>query len=104
MHPGAVKTETGQENGPVYRWFKRNFIDRTLKSPDMSAEALIWLGASGKMEGISGKYFNLTTMEEPAPPALDMEVARELWQVSLEYGRLLQQEDRSGAEVPVRST
>ncbi|MCU0459884.1 MAG: SDR family NAD(P)-dependent oxidoreductase [Bacteroidales bacterium] len=104
MHPGAVKTETGQENGPVYRWFKRNFIDRTLKSPDMSAEALIWLGASGKMEGISGKYFNLTTMEEPAPPALDMEVARELWQVSLEYGKLLQQEDRSGAEVLVRST
>ena len=30
MHPGAVKTDTGQENGPVYRWFKRNFIDKTL--------------------------------------------------------------------------
>jgi NAD(P)-dependent dehydrogenase (short-subunit alcohol dehydrogenase family) len=25
MHPGAVKTETGQQNGPVYRWFKRHF-------------------------------------------------------------------------------
>lgn len=88
MHPGAVKTETGQDNGPVYRWFKRNFIDRTLKSPEMSAEALFWLGASAKVEGISGKFFNLTTMEEPAPPALDKEVARELWQISLEYSRL----------------
>ena len=85
MHPGAVKTETGQENGPVYKWFKRNFIDRTLKSPAISAEALFWLGASPEAEGITGKFFNLTTVEEPAPPALDMEVARELWQISLEY-------------------
>ena len=88
MHPGAVKTETGQDNGPVYKWFKRNFIDRTLKSPELSAEALFWLGASEKAEGISGRFFNLTTEEEPAPPALDMDVARELWQLSLEYSGL----------------
>jgi NAD(P)-dependent dehydrogenase (short-subunit alcohol dehydrogenase family) len=88
MHPGAVKTETGQENGPVYKWFKRNFVDRTLKSPEMSAEALFWLGASEKVEGISGRFFNLTTMEEPAPPALDTDVARELWKISLEYSGL----------------
>ncbi|MRR22135.1 SDR family NAD(P)-dependent oxidoreductase [bacterium] len=88
MHPGAVKTETGQENGPVYKWFKRNFVDRTLKSPEMSAEALFWLGASERVEGISGRFFNLTTMEEPAPPALDTDVARELWKISLEYSGL----------------
>jgi NAD(P)-dependent dehydrogenase (short-subunit alcohol dehydrogenase family) len=88
MHPGAVKTETGQDNGPVYKWFKRNFIDRTLKSPELSAEALFWLGASEKAEGVTGKFFNLTTIEEPAPPALDMEVARQLWQLSLEYSGL----------------
>ena len=84
MHPGAVKTETGQENGPVYRWFKRNFIDKTLKSAEISAEALYFLGASKKVEGISGKFFNLTTQEVPAPPALDKEVAHELWEKSLE--------------------
>lgn len=88
MHPGAVRTETGQENGPVYKWFKRNFVDRALKSPEMSAEALFWLGASEKVEGISGRFFNLTTMEEPAPPALDTDVARELWKISLEYSGL----------------
>ena len=90
MHPGAVKTETGQDNGPVYKWFKRNFVDRTLKSPEMSAEALFWLGASEKVEGVSGRFFNLTTMEEPAPPALDTDVARELWKISLEYSGLKQ--------------
>lgn len=83
MHPGAVKTETGQENGPLYRWFKKNFFDKTLKSSEISAEALYYLGVSKEMDGVNGKFFNLTTPEEPAPPALDKEVARELWSVSL---------------------
>jgi NAD(P)-dependent dehydrogenase (short-subunit alcohol dehydrogenase family) len=88
MHPGAVKTETGQENGPVYRWFKKNMLDRSLRSPEISAEALYYLGASDKIRGISGKFFNLTTMEEPAPPALDTETAHELWDLSLKYSGL----------------
>jgi retinol dehydrogenase 13 len=83
MHPGAVKTETGQENGPVYRWFKRNFFDKTLKSPDISAEALYYLGVSQELDGVSGKFFNLTTVEEPAPPAMDKDVAYELWDETL---------------------
>jgi NAD(P)-dependent dehydrogenase (short-subunit alcohol dehydrogenase family) len=86
MHPGAVKTDTGLENGPVYRWFKRNFIDHKLKSPERSAEALYYLGVSKKIDAVSGKFFNLTTEEEPAPPALDKEAAYELWEKSLELG------------------
>ena len=88
MHPGAVKTGTGQENGPVYKWFKKNFLDRSLRSPEVSADALFFLGASEKMEGISGKFFNLTTMEDPAPPAMDIETARVLWELSLRYAGL----------------
>jgi len=84
MHPGAVKTDTGQENGPVYLWFKRNFIDKTLKSPEISAEALYYLGVSKEIETVSGKFYNLTTEEKPAPPALDKEAAYELWEKSLE--------------------
>ena len=83
MHPGAVKTETGQENGPVYKWFKRSFLDKSLKSPEISAEALYYLGVSKELETVSGKFFNLTTAEEPAPPALDKEVAYELWETTL---------------------
>jgi len=88
MHPGAVKTDTGQENGPFYRWYKKNFIDKTLKSPEISAEALYYLGVSKEVEAVSGKFFNLTTLEEPAPPALDKEVAHELWKKSLELSGL----------------
>ncbi len=88
MHPGAVKTDTGQENGKVYRWFKKNFTDKTLKSADISAEALYYLGVSKDVENISCKFFNLTTEEEPAPPALDKEVAYELWNKSMELAGL----------------
>jgi len=88
VHPGAVKTESGLENGPIYRWFKRNFLDRMLKSPEISAEALYYLGVAKEMEGVSGKYFNLTTEEEPAPPARDKEVAYELWNKSIELAGL----------------
>ncbi len=88
MHPGAVKTDTGQENGPVYRWYKRNFLDKTLKSPELSAVALYWLGVSKDVENVSGKFFNLTTEEVPAPPALDREVAYELWGKTLEMAGL----------------
>jgi retinol dehydrogenase-13 len=88
MHPGAVKTDTGQENGPLYRWYKRNILDKTLKSPEISAEALYYLGVSEEIEKISGKFFNLTTEEEPAPPAIDKEAAYELWEKSLELAGL----------------
>jgi retinol dehydrogenase-13 len=88
MHPGAVKTDTGQDNGPLYRWYKRNFIDRILRSPEISAEALYYLGVSKEINAVSGKFFNLTTEEEPAPPGLDREVAYELWEISKEMGGL----------------
>jgi retinol dehydrogenase 13 len=83
MHPGAVKTDTGQENGRVYRWVKKHVFDKTLKSPEISAEALYYLGASPELNGVSGQFFNLTTPEVPAPPTLDREVASELWDITL---------------------
>lgn len=89
MHPGAVKTGTGQENGRLYKWFKRNFLDKTLRPVDISAEALYYLGVSPDVRQVSGKFFNLTTLEEPAPPALDRETASELWEISLRMGKLV---------------
>ncbi len=88
VHPGAVKTDTGQENGPMYRWFKKTFLDKILKSSDMSAEALYTLGVSKEFKNVSGKFFHLTTIETPAPPALDRDVACLLWQKSLDLAGL----------------
>lgn len=88
MHPGAVKSSTGQENGVAYRWFKKHVVDKTLNPPEISAEALYYLGVSDEVAGVSGQFFNLTRPEEPAPPALDAEVARQLWSKSIELSQL----------------
>ena len=104
MHPGAVKTETGQENGIVYRWFKKNFLDKTLRPVDISADSLYYLGASKEIEGVSGKFFNLTTLEVPAPPALDAEAAYELWEKSIELAGLKDSKFAIPVKAPFNNT
>jgi NAD(P)-dependent dehydrogenase (short-subunit alcohol dehydrogenase family) len=88
MHPGNVKTNSGSQNGRIYLWYKRNIINRSAGDPQISATALYYLGVSKDLEGITGKFFNLTKEEEPAPPALDREVAEELWHKSIEMAGL----------------
>ncbi len=88
MHPGAVRSETGQDNGPFYRWVKRNFYDKMLRPTEIASESIYYLGVSNEVEGVSGKFFNLTTKEEPAPPAIDKEAAQKLWVKTLEMTQL----------------
>lgn len=88
MHPGAVKSDTGRENSAFYRWKKRNFLDKMLRPTEIATESIYYLGVSPELEGLSGKFFNLTTEEEPAPPALDKEAAQEIWEKSLEMAGL----------------
>ena len=88
MHPGAVRSETGKENSAFYRWAKRNFFDKMLRPTEIASESIYYLGVSKEMEGVSGKFFNLTTEEEPAPPALDKEAALEIWGKSVEMTKV----------------
>jgi len=78
MHPGMVRTETGKDNGRLYQWYKKNIIDKNSASVDISAEALYYLGASGEVAQASDRFFHLTTEEELAPPARDLEAAEAL--------------------------
>ncbi|MEJ5183620.1 MAG: SDR family NAD(P)-dependent oxidoreductase [Rectinemataceae bacterium] len=88
MHPGMVATNTGRENHAFYRWYKKNILDRYSQSPAVSAEALYYLGVSPDLHGITDAFFNLTTREELTPPALDMEMAQELWHKSIVIAEL----------------
>ena len=92
MHPGNVKTNSGKDNGKIYKFFKRNIIDRGVIPLESSSESLYYLGVSKAVANISGKFFNLTTEEEPAPPALDTQVAEELWKISIDLGGLDERE------------
>jgi len=85
MHPGNVKTNMGENSTGL---FQRVFIEPSYRSPRISAKSLYYLGVSKDIEGVSGKFFNLTYEEEPAPPALDREVAEEVWDLSIKLGGL----------------
>ena len=87
MHPGMVRTETGKDNGRFYQWYKKNIIDKYSASPEISAQALYYLGASGKVAGVTDKFFHLTTEEELTPPAMDLDAARALRERTMELLR-----------------
>ncbi len=88
MHPGNVKTNSGQSNGWLYKILKSILIDPSARPTEVAAEALYYLGVSSELDNISGKFFNLTTLEEPAPPALDKHAALRLWEISMSLGGL----------------
>lgn len=88
MHPGAVKSAIGENNGPLYRWFKQTFLSGGLADPSISGRAIYYLAASPELTGVSGQYFNLTHPEKPAPHALDREAGRVIWNLSLELSGL----------------
>ncbi len=88
MHPGDVKTNMGENNGRVYRFFKHHLINSTAGDPLLSAKALFYLGIADDISGVTGKFFNYTTEETPAPHALDTSLAPKLWDLSLKLGKL----------------
>jgi retinol dehydrogenase 13 len=90
MHPGDVKTNIGNNNGPLYRWFLHNVTWHTLKDPVISGEALYYLAAAPELAEVSGRFFHLTIDEKPAAPALDRETGRKIWERSLQLTGLIQ--------------
>jgi len=78
MHPGMVRTDSGKDNGKWYQWYKKSLLDKYSASPELSAEALYYLGTSPELSQTTDVFFHMTTEEELAPPALDLDAARAL--------------------------
>ena len=88
MHPGNVRTNLGENNGRLYRLFKHRIVNPSARDPQIAATALYYLGVSRDIEGMSGRFFNLTEEERPAPHARDGEMAEKIWNLSIELGGL----------------
>ena len=82
MHPGAVKTRIGSNNGWVYRTWMKWVIAPGLKDSAISGEALYYLAAAPELKETSGKYFNLTIEEKPMPHVFDTQKAAQIWHLS----------------------
>jgi len=84
MHPGEVRTNIGMNNEQLYRWYKRYVLWWMLKEPEISGEAIYYLAAAPEMQEVSGRFFNQTIDEKPAPHALDRALGKRVWQISEE--------------------
>ncbi len=83
MHPGDVRTNIGSNNGWLYRTYSRCVTNRFLKDPVISGEAVYFLAAAPEIADVSGRFFHLTIEEKPAKHALDREVGRKIYDLSL---------------------
>jgi len=87
IHPGAVKSNIGMNNGLFYRTYKRYILQWFLKDPIKSAKAIYYLAAAPELESTTGKYFNLTIEEKPAWYAVKSKLRQQVWDQSI---RLIQ--------------
>lgn len=73
-----------------------------VKSPELGAQPSVYLAVSEDLEGVTGGYYDVMTEKEPAPQALDEEVARKLWEVSSKLVGLVAQggEGQAGQTTP----
>jgi NAD(P)-dependent dehydrogenase (short-subunit alcohol dehydrogenase family) len=91
MHPGAVKSNIGHNNGKLYNFYSRKIIQPLLKDPLISGDAIYYLASSPEMQGVSGKFFNLTNEEIPAAHALNRDIGKLVFQKSKELTQLDQE-------------
>jgi len=84
MHPGNVATNIGNNNDAAYRAMKKAMVQPTAKDPRESAKALLWLVGSPGLAGTSGRFYNMTAEERPAPHARDDGAVGGVWAKSLE--------------------
>ena len=83
VHPGAVSTGLGSQNG----WLGRvlpTLLKPFFRTPEKGAETSIYLACSAEVADISGEYFVDCRVRQAKPWAGDMEAAARLWQYTEE--------------------
>lgn len=78
-HPGAVRTELGQNNDAPILKLLTNLARPFFRTPERGAETSIWLCSSPDVEGVTGRYFVDCKERKPHPRAQDEVAARRLW-------------------------
>ena len=84
IHPGEVRTNIGNNNGALYRLSSKYIVHKLFKDPKISGESLYYFAADPEVEGVSGKFFYLTTEEIPAKHILDITYQKEVYNMSTE--------------------
>lgn len=81
LHPGAVATGLGKNNGAWSRVLI-GLLKPFFRTPENGAATSIHLASSPAVDGVSGRYFAKCREAKTTPAARDDQVARRLWEVS----------------------
>lgn len=97
LHPGAVNTDAPLKD-PDLSPFARSMYSLVrpfFLSPEKGAETSVFLAASSQVEGVSGKYFIKKAEVGSSPESYREEIARRLWEVSVQLTGLVEKESMS---------
>jgi NAD(P)-dependent dehydrogenase (short-subunit alcohol dehydrogenase family) len=81
LHPGAVGTGLGANNGRLGR-IVLPLLRPFMLSPERGAKTSIYLASSEAVDGVSGKYFMRCTPRDSSMASHDPDLARRLWDAS----------------------
>lgn len=87
LHPGYVRTNMIRNFRKFVKYFFP-FISLFVRSPKRGAKTPIYCASSPDIEGISGKYFKKRKEVKSVKASYDEELAKELWDVSVELTNL----------------
>ncbi len=81
FHPGLVATGFNRNNGLLMD-LGMTIFKPVSRSPQKSADTLVWLATSPEVANVSGGYFFDQQQRPPNPKAQDTEIAGRLWEIS----------------------
>jgi NAD(P)-dependent dehydrogenase (short-subunit alcohol dehydrogenase family) len=84
LHPGFVNTNFGKSNGGMKKVMMGALQSVFAITPEKGAETSIYLASSPEVEGVSGQYFVNNNAVRSSQISYDQEIARQLWDASLE--------------------
>ena len=87
LHPGAVATGLGKNNGGWARGLIA-VLQPFFKRPDDGAATSLYLASSPAVDGVTGKYFDRCREKRPSAAAQDQAAAQRLWSVSEQLTQL----------------
>jgi len=87
LHPGAVGTGLGKNNGAWARVLI-GMLRPFFRTPEGGAATSIYLASSAEVEGVTGKYFVDCKPKRSSRASYDEPTARRLWDVSAQMAGL----------------
>lgn len=86
MHPGLIRTGLADDYVANMGWWAKLasplLLPFVAADPEEGARTAVWLAASPRLGGVSGRYFIDCEERDPSPAAKDRQAALDLWEVS----------------------